>query len=297
VSVDSVVPARALLGECPTWSRTEQLLYWVDIDGRAIHRFIPSTGHDEEAAVNGRPGSFALTDQPGKLLAAVEHQLVWFDFETASASPWRDLEPAGTGNRLNDGRAGPGGRFWVGSMYEDTSAERATGLLHRVEADGSSTVVRDGIGVSNGLAFSPDGRTMYYADSPRQTVWAYDYDPDTGHQSAERVFVDYRDHPGFPDGASVDEDGCYWSAAVYGWALLRFTPDGRLDRQIELPVQKPTMPAFGGPDLRTIYVTSIGGGGSNPPAEGQTGAGDLIAVDAGVGGLPEPIFAGVWGAN
>jgi sugar lactone lactonase YvrE len=292
--VECVVPGPARLGECPLWSDAEQTLYWVDIEGRAIHRFDPATGIDESRSVPGRPGSIALTADRGRLLVALENGLAFVDWDSGSCDRWLDLEPAGTGNRLNDGRCDPAGRFWVGSMFDPTSAGRSTGLLHRVGPQGEVVVVRSGIGVANGLAFSPDDATMYFADTRRETVWAYDFDPASGEPANERVFLDFSrpDLPGRPDGACVDQDGCYWIACVYGWSVLRVTPDGVVDRRIDMPVEKPTMPAFGGPSMTTLFVTSIGEGGSRPLAPGQPNAGGVFAVETSTRGVAEPRFAG-----
>lgn len=291
-SATIALPARAQLGECPLWSPTEARLYWEDIDGRAVHRFDPATGVDEVRAAPGRPGSLALTATPGRLLVAVEGRLSFLDWATGEWEDWIDLEPEGRGNRMNDGRCDPAGRFWVGTMFDPTSAEQATGSLYRIDADGRSTVTRTGIGVPNGLAFAPDGRTMYWADTHRDTVWAYDYDVDTGEARDERVFLDFSGLPGRPDGACIDEDGCYWIACVYGSAVLRVTPRGDVDRQFAVPTLKPTMPAFGGPSLSTLFITSIGGGGSHAVDTAQPAAGDLFAIETGYRGIPEPHFAG-----
>ena len=287
--VECVVQARAQLGECPLWSPVEQRLYWVDIVGRAIHRFDPATGLDESRTVPGKPGSIALTESPGRLLVALDLGLAFLDWGSGACEPWLTLEPEASGNRLNDGRCDRAGRFWVGSMFDPASAGRYTGMLHRVDAGGAVTL-RTGVGVANGLAFSPDDRTMYFADTPRETIWAYDYDVASGEATNERVFVDFRSQPGRPDGACVDEDGCYWIACVYGWAILRIRPDGIVDRRIELPIEAPTMPAFGGPSLDILYVTSIGSGGSRPPAAGQRDAGGLFAIETGHRGVAEPLF-------
>jgi sugar lactone lactonase YvrE len=268
----------------------DQRLYWVDIVGRSVHRFDPVTGTDEVRSLPGRPGSIALTSDLGRLLVALEHELSFLDWGTGTCTPWIALEPSGTGNRLNDGRCDPAGRFWVGSMFDPASAGRFTGLLHRVEPGGAFTTVRTEIGVPNGLAFSPDGRTMYFADTLRDLVWAYHYDLATGEATSERVFLDFADLPGHPDGACVDQDGCVWIACVYGWAVLRVTPVGTVDRRIDLPVEKPTMPAFGGPSLDTLFVTSIGEGGSRQLAPGQPDAGGVFAVDTGCRGIVEPRF-------
>jgi sugar lactone lactonase YvrE len=272
------------------WSDLDARLYWVDIDGRAIHRYDPSTNVDDRRIVPGRPGSIALTEQAGRLLVAMEHELAWFDWASGSCEPWIGLEPAGTGNRLNDGCCDPAGRFWVGSMFDPAAARRFTGLLHRVSAAGEVATVRSGIGVANGLAFSPDGSTMTFADTHREMVWAYDYDPTTGEASNERVFLDFSDLQGRPDGACVDTDGCFWIACVYGWAVIRVTPDGAIDRRIELPVEKPTKPAFGGHDRSILFVTSIGTDGPRSNAPGQPDAGGVFAIETGARGLVEPRF-------
>jgi L-arabinonolactonase len=287
-----VLPARAMLGESPLWSEAEGRLYWIDIEGRAVHRLDPSTGSDETRTTPGRPGSLALTATPGRLLVAIEERLAFLDWNAEHWTDWLRLEPTGSGNRMNDGRTDPAGRFWVGSMFDPTSANRTTGMLHRIERDGSHAVIRDGIGVSNGLAFSPDGRTMYWADTKRDTVWAYDYDLDDGVPTNERVFLDFTDLPGRPDGGCTDADGCYWIACVYGSAVLRVTPAGVVDRQVTLAAPKPTMPAFGGPVLSTLFVTTIGGGGSHQVDPAFPEAGGIFAVETGIQGVPSPAFLG-----
>jgi sugar lactone lactonase YvrE len=225
----------------------------------------------------------------------MEHEAGWLDWDTGRFDAWVALEPAGTGNRLNDGRADPAGRFWVGSMHIDASDDLRTGMMHRLDADGSHATTRRGIGVSNGLAFSPDGGLMYHSDTLRDTVWVGDYDPSSGDSRGERVFTDFTGLPGRPDGACVDVDGCYWVACVFGSAVARLTPTGEVDRIVELPIEKPTMPAFGGPNLETMYVTSIGGGGTHERRPDQPDAGRLLAIEPGVQGLTEPRFAGAPG--
>ncbi len=291
-AVDCVLDIGAALGECPVWDGLDHCLFWIDIDSRAAHRFDPATGENQTRSLPGRPGSLALTGDPDRLLVAVEHQLVDLTWSTGEVTVRLDLEPEGPGKRLNDGRCDPAGRFWVGSMGDPPTDGRHPGMLHRVEPDGTAEVVQTGIGVSNALAFSPDGTVMYWADTTRSLVWAYDYDVDTGARSNERIFLDFTDLPGLPDGACVDDAGCLWVACVYGWSLLRATPAGDVDRTVELPVEKPTMPAFGGGDLDTVYVTSISSGGSYRSTPGQPQAGGLFALSPGVKGLPEHRFAG-----
>ena len=222
---------------------------------------------------------------------SVRNGVGWLDPGDGSFTPWLDLEPGQASNRMNDGKCDRVGRFWVGSMHEDVTEGVFTGQLHRVERDGKHVVLKSDVGVGNGLAFSPEGDRMYFADSMRSTVWRYRYDSETGTARDPEVFSDWSGLPGVPDGAAIDETGCYWSACAFGWSLARFTPDGTVDRVVELPVEIPTMPAFGGADLDTIFVTSIGPGGGFPTSPGQPQAGGVFAVDVGVSGLPEPRFA------
>lgn len=285
-----VLDVGAKLGESPVWSADAGLLYWVDIDGRAVHAFDPVSGTDRSWPVGGRPSAIALTAEPSRLLVAAENELAWLDLDTGTLTSWLTLEDPQPGVRLNDGRCDPAGRFWIGGMYDPTSAGRFDAFLHRVEADGSFATPRSEVGCANGLAFSPDGTVMYWADTLHDTVWAYDYDAATGEQRNERVFVDFSSLPGRPDGACVDETGCYWIACVGGSAILRLTPRGNIDRTVAVPVPRPTMPAFGGPDLETMFVTSIAV--RDPGADGPGPHGAVFAFEPGVRGLPEPRFAG-----
>lgn len=307
-SIEVALPVRARLGECPLWEPDTDRLWWIDIDDRAVHRCDPATGDDEVVRIDGRPGSIARTATPGRLLAAVEHAVVDLAWPSGQLRHRVALEPDGRASRLNDGRCDRQGRFWVGAMQDPVESGTFVGGLYRVDGasggdsggNGGPEVYVEratGVGVSNGLAFSPDGRTMYWADSMRAAVWAYDYDPDSGQPSGERHFASFDGSgfdgsgaPGFPDGACVDADGCYWVACVMGSALARFTPAGDLDRVIDLPVRRPTMPAFGGPDLGTLFVTSLGGDGaaaSTDPDDPLAGA--LLALDVGVRGLADPV--------
>jgi sugar lactone lactonase YvrE len=190
--------------------------------------------------------------------------------------------------RMNDGRCDRQGRFWAGSMVLDMGANAAAGILYRYTGDGAAHAQLDGFITLNGLAFSPDGRTMYVSDSHPlvQQIWAFDYDVDSGTPSNRRVFVDMHNHLGRPDGAAVDADGCYWICANDAGLIHRFTPEGRLDRSLSVPVKKPTMCAFGGSRLDTLFVTSI-----RDDQGPQSIAGGVFALNPGVTGLPEPTFA------
>ena len=229
----------------------------------------------------------------GGLVVATDDGFCAFAPDDGALTPLApDPEPDLPRNRLNDSRCDRVGRFWAGSMHDPTSDKIAAGRLHRLDPDlGVSTVLR-GLGVSNGLAFSPDGRTMYHADTWAETVWAYDYDPDEGAPTKKRVFAEFFDLAGRPDGAAVDESGCYWVALARGGQIARFSPRGVLDRLVPFPVSAPTMPAFGGSGLDTMYVTCLGRG-SVPEDVARPGLdGGLFAFDPGCAGLPEPTFAG-----
>lgn len=288
--VECVLDARALIGESPVWCGRQHVLWWVDIKGRLVNRFDPSTGRNTAWDVPGPPGCLSLTEDGGVVLAMGDgfHR---FDPSTGATSPLAVAEVDKPGNRMNDGRCDRAGRFWAGTMHDPPRPPQAEGTLYRLGLDGAVTAMVPDLIVSNGLAFSPDDKILYLSDSnvAVRTIWAFDFDLAEGRIDNRRVFVDTNGMPGRPDGAAVDADGCYWMAAADGWELVRFTPAGKIDRRIPVPVQKPSMPAFGGADLRTIYVTSIGDGVDRT---NQPQAGGLFAVDAGVQGLPEPWFKG-----
>jgi sugar lactone lactonase YvrE len=289
-AVDCVLDIKADLGECPVWSGEEQALYWVDIPNGRLNRFTPASGANDVWTFSEPIGSFALCTDGGVLVALKSG--VWrYDLKTRQSTRLARPEPHLPDNRLNDGRCDAQGRFWVGSMEEPVNPDRRQGTLYRFDADRRMTPMVHDLFVSNGLAFSPDGRTLYHSDSYAavRTIWAWDLDPDDGAIRNRRIFVDTHGMPGRPDGGAVDADGCYWTAANDGWELVRFTPKGQIDRRIKLPVAKPSMLAFGGPRLDIIYVTSIrpASGLDQPPQ-----AGSLFAVAAGVTGLPEPRFKG-----
>ncbi len=198
-------------------------------------------------------------------------------------------------SRLNDGRCAPSGyQFWVGSMVE--TLDRNGAHLYCVDTKGNTQTVASGLICSNGLAWSPDGRTLYHSDSRQRTVWAYDHDLETGAVANKRVFCVAREGEGRPDGAAVDAEGCYWSARYDGWRIVRHAPDGRELFVLRTPVQSPTMCAFAGDDLSTLVFTSARGSLSSEALKSQPHAGGVFAVDVGVAGLPEPIFQSQRGA-
>ncbi len=277
-------------GESPVWAAGEQKLYWVDIDGHRLHRFDPATGIDSERDVGEPIGCVALVEGGGFVLglASGVHLLDAFD----GGTPRRLVapEPERQGNRLNYGRCDPFGRFWVGSMRDPASEEHRTGALYCVDGSRAQRVF-DHLHVANGLAFSGDRRRMYFSDSfhTDRTIWTVAVDPDEGHLGAREVFA--ITEQGRPDGGCCDVDGCYWSCHIDGGRIVRYTPSGKIDRVLPMPVRWPTMCAFGGPDFATLYITSLRRGGVDSVHPDQTLAGSVFACRPGVSGFAEPRFA------
>ncbi len=285
--IECVVNQRELLGECPLWDERTQRLWWVDILAPALKQLDPASGAVKQNPLPEAMGSFAFREAGG-LLAAMKSGIYLMDASYSDVQPLAAPEPHLPGNRFNDGRCDRDGRFWSGTMME--AMREPVGSLYRIGADRSCTLKRGGITVPNSLAWSPDGRTMYFADSPRRTIWAFDYDRARGEPSNERVFVTTQ--AGFPDGSCVDADGCLWNAEYGGARLARYTPKGKLDRAIELPVKNPTCCAFGGRNLDVLYVTTAAQRLTAAQLEEQPLAGSLLAIRPGSTGLAESRYAG-----
>ncbi|MNB99061.1 L-arabinolactonase [compost metagenome] len=293
MQAELIVDARNAVGESPVWVPEESALYWVDIPAGGLQRWSADTG---QVATWKTPQMLACIapHADGGWVAGMESgffRLHPRNDGSLDSEPLAHVDHARADMRLNDGRCDRQGRFWAGSMVLNMAANAADGRLYRYSAGqrGPLDSRLSGFIVPNGLGFSPDGRTMYLSDShPQiQQIWAFDYDTETGTPSNRRVFVDMNRHEGRPDGAAVDADGCYWICANDAGLIHRFTPDGRLDRSLSVPVKKPTMCAFGGPRLDTLFVTSIRPGDDHDP---QSLAGGVFALDPGVKGLPEPRF-------
>jgi L-arabinonolactonase len=283
-----VVDAKNKLGEVPVWDRVDQALWWVDIEGKLLQRYEEKTGRTREWHLPERIGSFALREQGG-LVCAMASGLAFFDTETGELD-WIARPDTNPRNRFNDGKCDRNGRFWAGTM--DDKLTEHSGALFRLDPDRYVHRVAEGIGISNSLAWSPDDRTFYFADTLDRTIYAYDYDKHRGTIANRRVLADHKDQPGNPDGSTIDAEGYLWNAQWDGWRLVRFAPDGRVDRVVELPVQKPTSCMFGGPDLATLYVTTAVWDLQGEALARQPWAGALLAIDVGVKGLPEPRFKG-----
>ena len=290
VEIECVVDCKNVLGEGPVWCPDEQALYWVDIKGKLINRLTPASGKVETWPVEEEPGSIALRKDGGMIVAFYGGFRV-YDIATGKGETILEIETETQRSRLNDGRCDRQGRFWAGSM--DDLMKEPLGGLYRLDTDYSVHKAESDIICSNSIAFSPDGATMYYADLGIDTIWSYDLDTTTGAISNRRVFASTKDMRGSPDGSAVDSDGYLWNAMWDGWCLARWAPDGTLDRTIDLPVQRPTCPMFGGSDLTTIYLTCASIFLSEKELTKQPQAGGVFAINGtGATGLPEPRFAG-----
>jgi sugar lactone lactonase YvrE len=295
--VEAAGPLPASVGESPVWRAAEQALYWVDIPACQIARLQLDTAERAAWLLPEQVACIAF-DRNGTVLAGCESGL----FAIALSEPGSGAQPVAAatrklaappfpsaGMRFNDGRCDRQGRFWSGTMVMDMAAANPAGALYRFDEHGLlSAPVVDSLITQNGLAWSPDGKTMYLSDSHplRRQIWAFDYDVEAGTPHNRRVFADLNHYAGRPDGAAVDADGCYWTCANDAGLLLRFTPAGKLDRQIAVPATKPSMCAFGGRELDTLFVTTI-----RPAAHASEHDGHLFALRPGVAGLPEPEYA------
>ena len=251
--VHCVANPRALVGEGPVWDDRRQVLWWIDVKNPRLFRYDPASGENREFVMPERIGCIALREGGG-LIGAFMSGFKWIDPDTGAITPIVDPEPDRPGNRFNDGKCDRRGRLFAGTM--DNAEVECTGTLYRLDPDLSVHVMGTDVHLSNGLGWSPDDRTLYYTDSLRRTIWAYDYDLDTGAIANRRVFARVPDEAGVPDGLCVDAQGGVWSAHWGGWRLTRYAPDGRIDRVVEMPVPQPSCPAFGGPDLDVLYVSS-----------------------------------------
>jgi sugar lactone lactonase YvrE len=287
--VTCVLDARAELGECPVWSVEEQALYWVDIRAPALHRLDPGSGATRTWPMPSRIGSFGLRESGGAVVALVDgfHLL---DLGTGELEFVAGPEHV-PGTRFNDGKVSHDGRFFAGTMDEE-SLSRPIAALYRLDPDLSLHRVVEDLVVSNGLAWTGDGRIVYHSDSKGPVIWAYDYDTASGGLSGRREVARPTEEIGRPDGGATDQAGYYWSAGVSAGVLNRWSPDGRLDRSIPLPCSNPTAPCFGGPDLRTIFVTSLRH--DLPPAvlAAKPLSGGIFAVRVDVPGVPISRFRG-----
>ena len=275
-----------ILGESPLWNEHEQALYWVDIRRPAIRRFDHASGRIDTWSMPDLVGSIAFADD-GRLVVALPENIALYDTSTGSLETIARPPTRIPDHRFNDGRCDRQGRFWVGTMQNITRAPE--GVLYRLDRRRELVSMLTGICIPNSLAWSPDGQTMYFADSLLYTIFAYDFDTASGRMDRKRVFATTQ-APGFPDGSTVDAEGYLWNAEFNAGRIVRYAPDGRVDRLIELPAQRPTCCAFGGPNLDVLYVTTASQQMTASELEAQPFAGALLALDVGTRGISESRF-------
>ena len=282
------------VAESPTWDGGR--LFWVDIVGRKIFRHDPASGACDRWSVRDFPTAVALVENSGKAVLALAGGVALFDFETGSAAPFCAPDPV-PGNRLNEGKCDPRGRFWVGSMQSNLNPDggerkmdRSSGALFRIDADGAASRHTDfEFGIFNTMAWSPDGKIFYFGDTVRNALFACDFDLDDGTIRNRRVLLE--NYPcGGPDGSAMDADGCLWNARFGGGRVVRIAPNGRIDREIPLPVSNPTSCAFGGPSRSRLFVSSATF--TLPPEQLAANPleGRLLAAEVDAVGLPDNRF-------
>jgi sugar lactone lactonase YvrE len=277
------------LGEVPVWSVRDSCLWWVDVLAAVLHRYEPATGRQTSYPVPVRRLGCVALRARGGLVLGTEQGVLGFEPATGETTLLVQPEPGRPTHRLNDGRCDRAGRLWIGSMNEQAFVPEGT--FFRIDPDLTVTRAIESFIVPNSVAFSPDDRTFYFADTRAYTIWAFDLDLAEGSLTNRRVFATASAPPGRPDGSCVDRDGFLWNAEFAGGRLVRYAPDGRIDRIVDLPVSHPTCCTFGGADFGTLFVTSA----ADPQMTGEPAGNDcgkLIALDVGVRGLPEPAFGG-----
>lgn len=286
LQVEHFLTAQNKLGEGPLWHAQQQLLYWVDIEGECFHRYSLETGRGDIIPVGQEIGCLAFRENGG-LVLGLKDGLAFWDYESSDIEIFESPESGRENARFNDGKVGPGGRFWVGTLGEDDQSS-----LYRLDPDKVLHTMETGVKISNGIGWSPDQKTMYYTDSPRRVIFAYDFDLDSGSIANRREFVTVPAECGVPDGLTVDSHGFVWSAHWDGWRVSRYDPEGKIDQVVYLPVQRPTSCTFGGPRLDELIITSAWTGLSKTDREEQPLAGDLFLVYAGVTGMEENKYLG-----
>jgi sugar lactone lactonase YvrE len=286
IEVEHFLPAGNKLGEGPLWHPAEKALYWVDIEENCFHRYYPDTDKQESFQIGQPIGCLAFREKGG-LVVALRDGLGLWDWETKSLEILTNPEEERVNARFNDGKVDRQGRLWCGTLGEDDQS-----ALYRLDADGTVHTMETGVTISNGIGWSPDEKTMYYTDSAIRTIYAYDFDSSSGAVSKRRIFVKVPLTEGFPDGLTVDSEGFIWSAQWDGWRVTRYDPDGKVERVIYLPVQRPTSCTFGGEGLNQLFITSAWTGLNETDRREQPLAGDLFQVQTEVKGQAVNYFKG-----
>jgi sugar lactone lactonase YvrE len=289
--VEHVLEVRNVIGEGPVWHSREGSLYWVNFIGDyQILRFSPSTRR-LDVFETGMPVMALGIRKAGGFIAATAKGIATWDTESKTFEPLCDPLAGREGFRFNDGATDFEGRFWVGTL-NDANPKGPDGELFRIQRDGSYQLMDENITVANGIGWSPNRKIMYFTDSFRYSIYAYDYVAATGTISNRRTFVQTSPDGGIPDGLTVDSEGFVWSAYCGGWRVVRYNPEGRVDRKYQFPVANPTSCAFGGERLDELYVTSANLGLSDKEKEQYPQSGDLFRLKVGVTGIDEPRLAG-----
>jgi sugar lactone lactonase YvrE len=294
--IEIAVDAEDGVGEGPFWDEVEGGLWWVDISGKRLHRWRPATGDRQDRELEDFASAVVLREKGG-LLLAMRDGLYFMDPASGRRTLFVAHEPDRPDNRTNEAKCAPDGSFWVGTMqnnlHPDGSAKEmtgSTGALYRVRHDGGTTREVDGVGLSNTLAWTNGGKTLLFADTATGVIKAYEVKPD-GRLGVSCTFSDEK-LPGYCDGSTIDAEGYLWNARFAGSCLIRFKPDGSVDRKIDLPVTQPTSCCFGGPDLTTLYVTSARHGLDAAALAKNPHEGAVLAIETGVRGTPSVRFAG-----
>ncbi|WP_157934594.1 SMP-30/gluconolactonase/LRE family protein [Microvirga ossetica] len=275
----------AEVGEGPFWDEVTGSLFWIDVRKPSLHQY-SGEGVKLCSWVLPEPvGAFALLEDRAKALVALASGLALLDLPSGQVKNLVDPEPGQHHNRLNEGKVSPCGRHFVFGSMDDRDAKEATGALYCLSADRSIKVLATGLVVANGIAWSLDGGTLYFSDSRASTIWVSDWDSTTGTIANRRIFASPTAEQGRPDGAAMDEEGHYWSAGVSAGRLNRFAPDGNITETIDLPVQAPTMPAFGPAGSGLMFVTS-----HRRIEEPTAMDGSIVVLNVGQRGLPQRRF-------
>jgi len=286
-----IVDGKNELGECAIWCDRTQSLYWTDIHASTLWNYSPAQRSTRNWRMPERLAVFALTAQPNRLLIGLASQLAFFDLESGAVTTICAVEEDLPTTRLNDGRCDRQGRFVFGTLNED-AGRAPIGSFYRLNGD--LTLQRlplPGVAISNSICFSPDGSRMYYCDTLQKNIMCCDYDVASGDIGNARVFVDLHDAAGGPDGSAIDSQGYLWNAQWGGARVARYAPDGTFERSVAVPVSQPSCPAFGGPDLTTLFVTTAYEGMGATARANEVLAGGLFAAALdGIRGLPEQRF-------
>jgi sugar lactone lactonase YvrE len=289
-SAELVLDAKAALGEGAIWDATRRVLYWVDILGYQVHVYDPISGQDRAIDVGQYVGT-VVPRQSGGLMLALHHGFASLDLETEQVEMIVDPEQDLPGNRFNDGKCDPAGRFWAGTLALDSTPEVAS--LYRLDADMSVQKMLEEVSCSNGIVWTLDNRTMYYIDTFLRRVDAFDYTLETGAIRGRRTAFEVPSEMGYPDGSTLDSEGMLWVALWQGSAVSRWNPvTGELLQVVNVPTPNVTSCAFGGANLEQLYITTARNGLSEEALAEYPLAGGLFCADVGVIGLPAFGFAG-----